>query len=90
MVASENHVSENVGDETIILDLDSGEYYGLSGVGGRIWQLLQSPTTGKEVQAVIQEEYDVTAERSREDVIEFLRTLAEEELIDVTSERASQ
>jgi len=88
VVASENHVSEDVGDEKIVLDLDSGEYYGLSGIGDRIWELLQSPTTGEEVQAVIREEYDVTAERSREDVMEFLRTLADEGLIDVWDERA--
>jgi hypothetical protein len=90
VVASGDHVAEDVGDETIVLSLDTGEYYGLSGVGGRIWDLLQSPTTGKEILNVIGKEYDVDPDRCRADVMDFLDTLAEEELVDVTSQSESQ
>jgi hypothetical protein len=83
VVVSDDHVAEAVDDETIVLSLDTGEYYGLSGVGGRIWELLQSPTTGDEIHAVIREEYDVDPDRCKADVMDFLGRLSEEELVDV-------
>jgi len=33
-------MARTVGDETVILDLASGTYYGLDPVGARIWQLM--------------------------------------------------
>ena len=42
-------MARTVGDETVILDLTSGTYFGLDPVGARIWQLL---TEGKSLSAV--------------------------------------
>ena len=33
-------MARTVGDETVILDLASGTYYGLDPVGARMWQLM--------------------------------------------------
>lgn len=33
-------LARTVGDETVILDLASGSYFGLDPVGARVWQLL--------------------------------------------------
>ena len=33
-------MARTVGDETVILDLASGTYYGLDPIGARIWQLM--------------------------------------------------
>ncbi len=33
----------DVKDETVILDMGSGTYYGLDGVGARVWELLEQP-----------------------------------------------
>ena len=37
VVATEDHVSSNLGGEAVILGLSSGVYYGLDVVGSRIW-----------------------------------------------------
>jgi hypothetical protein len=33
-------MARTVGDETVILDLANGTYYGLDPVGARMWQLM--------------------------------------------------
>ena len=34
-------IARTIGGETVILDLESGTYFGLDPVGARIWQLLE-------------------------------------------------
>ena len=41
MVIPEDVVHRMVGDEAVLLQLDSGVYYGLDPVGSRIWELLE-------------------------------------------------
>ena len=45
IVVSSSQVSSDLGDETAILNLDSGVYYGLSNVGTCIWNLIAEPKT---------------------------------------------
>ena len=43
VVATKEQVSSNLADEKVILSVGTGQYYGLRGVGGRIWDLLRQP-----------------------------------------------
>ena len=46
---SDEVVAREVGGEMVLLDLASGQYFGLDTVGGRIWELLsERPRTLKE------------------------------------------
>jgi hypothetical protein len=85
VVASGSQMSREVGDETVILSFDEGTYYGLNEVGTRIWALIQEPRSVAEVCTAISEEYDVERERCEADVLELLRNLAREELVEVRS-----
>lgn len=38
---SPGSVAREVGGELVLLQLDSGTYFGLNAVGGRIWELLE-------------------------------------------------
>ncbi len=84
VVASKEQASADLGDEAAILNLKSGVYYGLDAVGARIWALIQTPRTVREVRDTLLEEYDVEADRCGEDLIRLLGELAEHDLIDVT------
>ena len=53
VVATENQVSSDLGDETAILGLKSGVYYGLDPVGARIWSLLQEEKTVAQIKTVL-------------------------------------
>jgi hypothetical protein len=60
--------------ETIVLDLGKGEYFGLNGSGGVVWDALSNGKSLAEAAAAVAGRYDVTEERAREDV----RTLVAE------------
>jgi len=83
VVAAEGQVFSDLGDETAILDLKSGTYYGLNAVGARIWSLIQQPTTVKEIHDILMSEYEVEPQRLRHDLVMVLEDLAEHELIEI-------
>ncbi|CBH23191.1 Conserved hypothetical protein [Salinibacter ruber M8] len=83
VVAADHQTSTEVDGESVILDLEEGVYYGLNPMGARIWSKIQEPTAVEEITGAITAEYDVSAERCREDVLSLLRDLKENELIEI-------
>jgi hypothetical protein len=57
--------------------------YGLDPVGARIWKLIQTPRTVREVRDTLLEEYDVEADRCEEDLLDLLKQLVKNDLIDI-------
>jgi hypothetical protein len=57
LIAISGHpVSCEVDGEAVILSLKSGQYYGLSAVGARIWALIQHPRSFSDLhQALLQD-----------------------------------
>jgi hypothetical protein len=64
-------LSRLVGDETVLLDLESGTYFGLDGVGKRIWESVGEGLTLAEIAAVIASEYEVDEAQAQADAAEF-------------------
>src|SRR5919109_1239412 len=83
IVAAEGQVSCDLAGEAAILDLKSGEYYGLNAVGARIWNLIQEPKAVHEILSVLVEEYDVEPDRCRRDLVALIEELAAKGLIEV-------
>ena len=83
VVASKEQASADLGDEAAILNLKDGVYYGLDPVGARIWKLIQTPRTVREVRDSLLEEYDVEVDRCEKDLIVLLQQLAQNDLIDI-------
>jgi hypothetical protein len=73
--------SRLVGDETVLLDLESGMYFGLDGVGKRIWECLGEGLTMGEIAAVIVSEFEVEEAMVRSDLVEFVSDLLERGLL---------
>ena len=86
VVASDGQVSSDFGEEVAILDFKVGVYYGLDDVGARVWQLVQEPKKVREIRNVLLEEYEIEPDRCERDLIELLRSLAGEELIEINNE----
>lgn len=70
-----------VGDEVVLLDLDSGTYFGLDAVGGRVWDLLTASATIGEAIETMLGEYDVEREVLQRDVLRLVEELEEKGLI---------
>jgi hypothetical protein len=64
-----------VDGEAVLLDVETGMYYGLDGVGTRIWQLLETGASEEEISASLLEQYAADAAEVRADVAGFLADL---------------
>lgn len=86
---SQTTIGTELEDETVILDLDAGIYSGLDAVGTRIWQLLESEQSVAALRAILLEEYEVSVEPCRRDLLVFLKSLAAQNLIEVRGGESS-
>lgn len=74
-------MARQVGEETVILDLASGTYFGLDPVGARIWQLMGEGKTLSEICDTMLDEYEVTRDALERDVIELAQKLSAQGLV---------
>lgn len=70
-----------VGQETVILDLESGTYFGLDPVGARIWQLIGTGQSLSGICDIIVEEYEVSRDTLEHDVWALAQELVTRKLI---------
>jgi len=85
VVAVPDQVSCRLDEETVLLELNRGVYYGLNGVGSMIWGMIQRPQSVQTIYSAMLENYEVDPETCRRDVIRLLEDLREAGLADVVS-----
>ncbi|MGN6572162.1 MAG: PqqD family peptide modification chaperone [Pseudolabrys sp.] len=68
-------LSAKVGDELVMMSAETGIYIGLSEVGARIWDIIETPTDIDAVCTRLQEEYEVAPAECRAEVETFLAEL---------------
>jgi hypothetical protein len=68
-------LSANTGEGLVMLNPDRGDYVGLSRVGARIWELIETPREVAEICALLVSEFDVTPETCRVEVEAFVAEL---------------
>lgn len=83
VVAADDCLSTTLDGESVILHMDAGEYYGFNEVATVIWERIQKPRTVGELCEYVTDEYDVSAERSREDTEVLLNELNSKGLIEI-------
>ena len=81
IVRNEEIVFSGMDDETVMMSIEMGEYYGINPIGSRIWELLAEPLTTAGICDLLMEEYEVPAEECRRDVLEFIRQLFDKKLV---------
>jgi hypothetical protein len=67
--------------EAVLLELESGRYYGLNETGTRIWLLLQEHGSVEAALHTLLDEYDVAEERLRRELLGFVGTLTSQRLL---------
>jgi hypothetical protein len=68
-------VSCDLDGEAAILHLEQSVYFGLKGVGARIWAALETPQSLPALSRMVCEEFDVDAEHCSADLKQFLGEL---------------
>lgn len=83
VAATKNQISSDAGNETIVLELEKGNYYGLGEVSSRVWELVQQPISLEDLSNKILEEYEVSPEQCEQDLHQLLKKLLELGLIQI-------
>ncbi len=74
-------VESRVGDETVLLHLKRGTYYGLDPLGTRIWSFLKDGKQPTEICELLAAEFDVDQAGVEEDVRRFLSDLKSNDIV---------
>jgi hypothetical protein len=77
-------LSQEVSGETVLLDLNQENYFGLNEVGTRIWQLLKSEDNLECVYKKLLSEYEVDESELRRDFENIINELQISKVITVT------
>ena len=71
-------------EEAVLLNLDSGLYFGLDPIGTRIWNLLAEGQSLPQIVSTIMAEYEVDIEQCKADLLTLLGDLEAQGLVAVT------
>jgi hypothetical protein len=83
VVVARDQLSTDAGEESVILNLKNEVYYGLEGVGARVWHMVKKPRRIAELRDAILEEFDVDPTRCERDLMELLERLLAEGMIEL-------
>lgn len=78
-------ISSSLNRDVVMMDAESGTYYGLNETAGLIWQFLGDARPVAEVVAQLVEAYDVEPTRCEQEVLEVLEDLRARGLIRVVA-----
>jgi len=81
VMQSDGFLASNMNDEKVMMSVESGKYYNLGSIGGRIWELIESPTSVRQVVTSLREEYEIDQDACERQVLSFLQTMLTEKLI---------
>ena len=74
-------LSSSINNETVMMDIESGQYIGLDPIATRIWQLIEQPITFDTLCTTLTDEYEVSPEQCKIDVTMFLEKSKQANLI---------
>ena len=75
-------ISRMLDGEAVVLDLNSGEYFGLNETGARIWELLEQHDTSA-IAETLAREFTVSPDEARAAVDTLLEQLLAKRLVEV-------
>ncbi len=85
----ERAVGEVIDGEAIIINLVTGVYYSMQGIGGEIWSMICERRSARSMVEEIVARYDADAEQVQRDLDDVLAQLAAEELVRISADASS-
>lgn len=86
VVRNQEIIFSDMDDETVMMSIEKGEYYGVNPVGRRIWELLETPVTVSSMCDTLCNEYNVETGQCNKDALAFLAQLLQKDVIRVVDE----
>lgn len=78
-----------IDNETVMMDIEQGSYFGLNPVGSRIWALLGESIAIGDLCDQLTEEFEVPREQCESQVLGFLQDLFERGLLQVVTDESA-
>ena len=82
MKRSERAMARTVDDEVVILDIASGQFYGINDVGSLVWDLLEYDTTRDALIEAVTAEFDVDPAQAGDDIDSLVSQLSDAGLVE--------
>lgn len=83
VIKNKNIDCTNIDNEKVIMDLNKGKYFYLNEVGSDIWDILDKKEYIKDLITEIMNVYNVSENKCKAQVIDFLLDLKKGELIEI-------
>ena len=80
-VPSPDALARELNGEILLLDLRSSQYFGLTGSGARIWELVEAGEPPDAIVGILTREFDAGEAIIKEEVTHFLDDLVERGLL---------
>jgi hypothetical protein len=76
-----NLMGGEMGNETVMMDMTSGDYLGLNEVGTSIWKMIAQPTKVSDICAQLMNEYKVDSSTCKMATLTYLEDLRKENML---------
>ncbi|WP_029192449.1 lasso peptide biosynthesis PqqD family chaperone [Paenibacillus harenae] len=86
VVQSDGFLVSEMNGEKVMLSIENGKYYNLGQIGGRVWELIASPSSIQDIVNQLLTEYEIEPGACEQQVRAFLQQLKSEGLIQVRKE----
>lgn len=80
---SDKMLSTELDQETVLMSIDAGAYYGMAGPARTIWESLETPRRFSDLVQILVDEYEVAPETCAADLQGFLGEMEQEGLLSV-------
>jgi len=91
MIDEQSYVKRNndvfandIDGEAVMMNIQTGKYYGLDEIGSRIWELMEQKIQVKAIIDQLQKEYEVSEQQCKTDVLNLLTELKTNQLIEIS------
>ena len=74
-------IEADIDGDKVMMDIESGNYYGLDPVACRIWEILATPMTANQVAEQLIHEFDVSLEQCKTDIQPFIEDMITNQLL---------
>lgn len=80
---SKEVIFQELEGEAVLLNMQSGIFFGLNPVAKRMWELLSELGQAEKVLQQLLQEYDASEEKLRQDLVDFIEKLKSKGLVEV-------
>jgi hypothetical protein len=83
-IQNKKMVQSKIGEEVVMMDMESGFYFGMNSVGSIIWQYLAEEISFDELVGKLMNEFNIDQKTCETDTLGFLNDLLEKNIIKIT------